>query len=153
MSGIVVAICICPVAGGTMQCVEEVDALAGYGLKGDRYAAGQGSFNRGKAGSRQVTLINSIFFEGSGFAFADSRRNIVTTGVELMWLVGRRFTIGEVQFLGVKYCDPCERPSKLSGNERSFKGAFLDRGGLIADVMTDGVIRVGDLVVPPPKGY
>lgn len=153
MNGTVTAICICPVAGGSMQQVPEVEAITGQGLKGDRYASGEGSFNKGKQGNRQVTLINGIFFEGSGFEYTDSRRNIVTTGVELMWLIGREFQIGTARFRGVKYCDPCTRPSKLSGNERSFKEVFFDRGGLIAEVIEGGAIKTGDSVVPPPKGY
>lgn len=153
MNGHVVAIYICPTAGGEMQSVQEVDALAGQGLKGDRYAAGEGSFNKGRQGDRQVSLINGIFFEGNGFDFSDTRRNLVTVGVELTWLIGREFTIGRARFRGVKYCDPCNRPSKLSGKKTSFKEAFFDRGGLIAAVVTSGIIRVDDPVIPPPKGY
>ena len=136
-----------------MQLVQGVEVLAGAGLKGDRYATGVGSFNKGKQGKRQVTLINGIFFEESGFDYVDSRRNIVTMGVELMWLIGQEFQIGTARFRGVKYCDPCNRPSKLSGKEKSFKEMFFDRGGLIAEVIQDGVIKVGDLVIPPPKDY
>ena len=94
MNGTVVAIYICLAKGDPMQLVQEVHAIEGAGLKGDRYATGEGSFNGGKQGSRQVTLINGIFFEGSGFEYTDSRRNIVTMGVELMWLIGREFDIG-----------------------------------------------------------
>lgn len=61
------AICISPTAGEAMVRVERVQALAGQGLVGDRYATGTGSFNKGKQGIRQVTFINSIFFHGSGF--------------------------------------------------------------------------------------
>ena len=153
MNGTVVAICICPVAGGPMQLVQEVEAITGQGLGGDRYSAGEGSFNKGKQGNRQVTLINGIFFAGSCFEFTDSRRNIITMDVELMWLIGREFQIGTARFRGVKYCDPCTRPSKLSGKQRSFKEEFFDRGGLIAEVIEGGVIKTGDSVVPPPKGY
>ena len=136
-----------------MQQVQEVEAIAGQGLKGDRYATGNGSFNKGKQGNRQVTLINGIFFEGSGFEFTDSRRNIITTGVELMWLVGREFQIGTTRFRGVKYCDPCNRPSELSGKEKSFKETFFDRGGLVAEIIESGMIKTGDEIIPPPKGY
>ena len=153
MNGTVMAILICPTAGGRMQQIQEAEAIAAQGLKGDRYAKGEGSFNREKQGNRQVTLINYIFFEGSGFDYADTRRNIVVNGVELMWLIGREFQIGTAHFRGVKYCDPCERPSKLSGKEQSFKEAFFDRGGLIAEVIESGVIKTGDTVVLPPKGY
>lgn len=152
-NGRVVAICIAPEAGAPMQRVEEVMAVAGAGLEGDRYFAGEGSFNRDNPGRRQVTLINAIFFPGSGFEFEDSRRNLVVDGVELMWLIGREFRIGGAKFRGVKYCDPCERPSKLAGNPHSFKEAFFDRGGLVAEVIESGSICVGDAVIPPPKGY
>ncbi|MBI2640204.1 MAG: hypothetical protein HYW90_04955 [Candidatus Sungbacteria bacterium] len=133
--------------------MEEVEAIAGQGLKGDRYATGEGSFNKGKQGNRQVTLMNAIFFDGSGFEFRDSRRNIFVQGVELMWLIGREFQIGTARFRGLKYCDPCTRPSKLSGKQKSFKETFFDRGGLIAEVIEGGIIKTGDPVIPPPNSY
>ena len=153
MKGVVRAICIGGAAGEPMQEVPEVMAIAGQGLRGDRYATGDGSFNRGKQGSRQVTLMNAIFFDDSDFEFKDSRRNLFVEGVELMWLIGREFQVGAARLRGVKYCDPCQRPSKLSGNATSFKEAFFDRGGLIAEVLETGVIKMGDEVTPPPKGY
>ncbi len=150
--GEVVAIFISSAAGDPMQQIEEVEAIAGRGLEGDRYAKGEGSFNQ-VIGKRQVTLINSLFFPGSGFDYIDCRRNIVTAGVELMWLIGKEFQIGAAKMRGVKYCDPCMRPSKLSNKEESFKEAFSDRGGLIAEIIEGGVIKAGDLIIPPPKGY
>src|SRR3989344_1125199 len=149
----VIGIFICPVAGERMQEVLEVEAITGAGLKGDRYCAGAGSFNKGAQGRRQVTLINGIFFEGSGFYYPESRRNIVTMDVELMWLIGKEFQIGAAKFRGVKYCDPCNRPNTLCGKERSFKEAFFDRGGIIAEIIKGGLIRVADVVIPPSKGY
>jgi hypothetical protein len=74
-----------------MEEVEIVEAIVGAGLAGDRYSTGEGSFNRNRQGKRQLTLINSIFFKNSGFESIESRRNIVTQGVELMWLIGREF--------------------------------------------------------------
>ena len=153
MKGIVKGICIGPVKGELMQEIAEVEAITGQGLKGDRYSIGEGSFNKGKQGTRQVTIMNTIFFEGSGFEFRDSRRNLFVEGVELMWLIGREFQIGTARFRGVKYCDPCTRPSKLSGKTISFKEVFFDRGGLLAEVIESGTIKIGDMVVPPPKGY
>lgn len=120
VNGNVVAICISPVAGGKMEEVEVVEAIAGDGLAGDRYSTGEGSFNRNQRGRRQVTLINSIFFKDSGFEYTESRRNIVTHGLELMWLIGREFQVGNARLVGRHYCDPCLRPSKLAGKKQKF---------------------------------
>ena len=147
INGKVVAICICPVAGGKMQEVDTVEALVGAGLTGDRYSTGAGSFSRKQIGRRQVTLINAIFFKDSGFEYVDSRRNIVTQGVELMWLIGREFQIGKARFLGQHYCDPCLRPSHLSGKKQKFLEAFLDRGGLVAEIIESGTIQKGDPII------
>lgn len=139
-----------------MQAVQEVEALAGQGLKGDRYATGEGSYSKATVGRRQVTLMNARFFpetEGS-FPFIESRRNILVEGVDLMDLIGKEFQVGGATFKGVKYCDPCSVPSNLAGKpEPSFKKLFQDCGGLIAEIVTGGMIRVGDSVVPPPKEW
>lgn len=153
MKGVVREICIADAKGEPMRDVSEVTAIAGQGLKGDRYARGEGSFNNGTQGTRQVTLMNATFFQESDITFSESRRNLLVEGVELMWLIGREFQVGTAKLRGVKYCDPCERPNRLSGNPASFKHAFSDRGGLLAEVIETGVIRVGGQVIPPPKAY
>jgi hypothetical protein len=154
-NGRVQCICISPVAGERMQIVSEVEAIAGAGLKGDRYCTGSGSFSQNTLGKRQVTLINGIFFPNTGFNYTDSRRNIVTVGVELMWLIGREFRVGAALFRGVKYCEPCNRPNKFASVPWgfSFDEKFYDRGGLVAEIIEGGLIKVGDTVIPPPKGY
>lgn len=149
----VLGIYISPEARKPMVEVSEVEAIAGAGLKGDRYAAGEGSYNKGKIGKRQVTLINGLFFEGSGFDHAECRRNIITEGVELNHLAGKEFKIGGAIFLGEKYCVPCDVPSNLVTKGKSFKKAFSDRGGLIAQVIQGGIIRKGDIIVPPSEKY
>ena len=97
-----------------------------------------------------MTLINSIFFQDSGFEYAESRRNIVTHGVELMWLIGREFQLGKARFRGQYYCDPCLRPTRLSGKTETFLEVFSDRGGLVAEILASGTIRKGDLISPKP---
>lgn len=154
MKGKVNAIYIAPAAGEKMQLVQEVEAVAGAGLKGDRYCTGVGSYNKGAMGKRQVTLINELFFQNSGFAWSESRRNIITRDVELMWLIGREFQVGVAKLRGVKYCDPCEVPTNLSGKRgRSFEKEFFDRGGLVAEILVGGIIKWGDEIIPPPKLY
>ena len=93
-------------------------------------------------------------FLKSGFEYVDSRRNIVTSDIDLMWLIGREFQIGNsVRMRGLKYCDPCNRPSKLSGKKKNFKETFFDCGGLIAEIIEGDLIKVTDLVISPPKEY
>ncbi len=152
-NGIVVAICISPTAGAPMQEAHEIEAITGEGLAGDRYSRGEGSFNKGKRGRRQVTLINARFVDGSGFAYNETRRNIVVRGIELMDQIGHVFHIDGVCLRGINYCDPCMRPTKLSGNVQAFRDIFHDCGGIIAEILKGGVIRVGSVVIPRHKDY
>ncbi len=155
-TGNTIAICVTPTAGGAMQLLTEAEAIAGRGIKGDRYCSGIGSFNKKRKGEgfRQVSLINARFFPGTIFEFVDSRRNIITQGVELLWLIdkGKEFQIGEAVFRAVKYLDPCARPSNLS-NKPGFKETFFDCGAIIAEVLKGGRFRVGDPVFHEPKKY
>ena len=151
--GSIVGICIGETMFSKMSEVQSVVALAGQGLEGDRYCSGQGRFNRDRLGHRQVTLMNARFFQNSAFGFADSRRNIFVQNVELMWLIGRQFRVGDAILEGVSYCDPCNLPSKRAGIDDSFQKTFEDCGGLIAKIIETGRLSVGDSVVPPPKGY
>ena len=152
-NGTVVAICIGAHAGAPMLSVDHAKAIAGKGLAGDRYSRAEGSFNKGQQGKRQVTLMNARFFERSDFEHVESRRNIIVRDVELMWLIGRTFEIGEAIMRGIKYCDPCMRPSKLAQRPESFMDSFQDCGGLVVEVLQGGVIRVNDSGIPPAKGY
>lgn len=149
--GTVTGIYICAEPGAPMESVEQVRAIRGRGLEEDRYSTGEGSWNKEKGmGHRQVTLINTLFVDKSPFTLEQTRRNIGVSGLELMLLIGKRFTVDGVTLLGVKYCDPCERPSNLCGIP-GFADAFHDVGGLIATVIKGGIIRVGSVVTPPPR--
>lgn len=137
-----------------MTSMDEVVTIKGAGLLGDRYASGDGSWNKGRQGHRQVTFVNGEFFQGTDYAQEDCRRNIVTEGIELMRLIGTEFTVGTVRFRGLKYCEPCNRPKKLGGEKlrtaQPFEQAFHDRGGLVAEVLDDGIIHRGDKIVASP---
>lgn len=159
-TGTVVGIYVTPTRRGLMQSITEAEAIAGAGIKGDRYCDGTGSFNdasrgRGGIGTRQVSLINARFFANTPFEFIDSRRNIITEGVELLWLLkkgGKEFRIGDAVFRAVDPLDPCNVPSTTSGKP-GFKEAFFDCGAIIAEVLTSGKFKVGDPVFHTSKGY
>jgi len=152
-NGTLFGIYIAPEKGARMQKMNEVQAITGQGLAGDRYALGAGSFNTGRPGRRQVTLVNRIFILDSSFDYADTRRNLVVDGIELMDQIGHEFCIDDVVLRGVKYCDPCVRPGKLAGISASFQTQFADRGGLIAEIIRGGLVRIGSVVTPRKKDY
>ena len=77
-------------------------------------------------------------------AAGDARRNIVTRNVALNHLVGREFAIGDVRIRGIRLCEPCDHLQKVTG--KSVIKGLLHRGGLRAQILTQGTIRVGDSV-------
>ena len=119
--------------------VDSVRALAGKGLEGDRH------FRPGGARPGQaLTLIEAEVLEDVGLTGPESRRQVVVSGVRLNDLVGKRFTVGGVECLGVELCEPCLHLQSLT--RPGIIDELVHRGGLNADVLTDGTIAVGDAV-------
>ena len=150
MAGSVESIHIAAEAEGATRPVEQVRAVAGKGLEGDRYFAGAGTFFQERKPGQDITLIEAEAIEalarddGIELGPGESRRNVVTRGIGLNALVGRRFTVGDVECVGRRLCDPC---SHLEGLTRPgvLKG-LANRGGLRADIVSGGRITVGDRV-------
>ncbi|HLW84552.1 MAG TPA: MOSC domain-containing protein [Candidatus Sulfotelmatobacter sp.] len=136
-------------AAGPMQAVPQAVAIPGIGLAGDRYATKQGTFYKPEP-EYELTLIESEAVEALrrdyeiSLAPGDARRNIVTRGVPLNHLVGREFSIGAVKVRGIRLCEPCDHLQRLTG--ASVIKGLLHRGGLRAQVLSQGTIRVGDAV-------
>src|SRR5258708_10275023 len=111
--GRVVAIHVSPTATGTMRSVDQVRAVPGQGLEGDRYFLGVGSYSDRPEPSREVTLIESEALEalardyGCTLPPGASRRNITTAGMALNHLVGQEFRIGKVRLRGIMLCETC----------------------------------------------
>ena len=133
-----------------MVSVDAARAVYGQGLKGDRYATAEGTFSRPGAAGREVTLIETEALEALEREYdvalgpGDSRRNVVTRGIALNHLVGRVFTIGEVTLHGVRLCEPCGHLEKLT--RKGTRAGLIHRGGLRADIVTGGVVRVWDAI-------
>ncbi len=147
--GKIVAICLAPSGAAELVQVDQVAAVPGRGLEGDRYFEGRGSFSKKTDPSREVTFIEKEALDavareaGIQMRLEDSRRNVVTEGVPLNHLVDREFTFGEVTFRGIRLCEPCDHMEKLSGKP-GVRDALRHRGGLRAAIVSEGVIRVGD---------
>jgi MOSC domain-containing protein YiiM len=148
MPGHLVAIYTATEGGKPMDSLTAVRAIAGVGLEGDRYATKTGEFSDREGGGRQVTLIareaitaaNEQVEIGEG----ETRRNLVTEGVDLDALIGKQFTVGDVLMVGVRDCPPCSYLQQITrpGVLLALRGA----GGLRADIVRDGTLHVGDPV-------
>jgi MOSC domain-containing protein YiiM len=149
--GSVEAIHVAAAAGAPVRPVDETRAIAGVGLEGDRYAEGRGHYQDGRV-SRDLTLVEAEAAEalarehGIALAPGETRRNLTTRGVRLNDLVGRRFWVGDVLCLGTRLCEPCQYLADLTG--KPLLRPLVHRGGLRADIVRGGVIRVGDQVRP-----
>jgi hypothetical protein len=141
-----------PEAKQPLQEVDSVQAEASRGLEGDRYYLGCGSFNAPQFAPdvREVTLIAAEAIAmcnqrlGTALRPVDFRRNIVTEGIDLSLLRGRRFRIGGVELRFVRTAPPCRFLSRLLGEDmmRGLKGI----GGIRAVIEAGGKIRTGDEV-------
>jgi MOSC domain-containing protein YiiM len=147
----VVQILIAPSPSEPPLAVPAATALPGLGLEGDRYASGKGTFSKHPpVPDGELTLIQQehldAFVAESGLRFTatDARRNIVTAGIDLNALVGREFTIGTVAIRGLRLCEPCNYLAKQTSPE-VLRG-LVHKGGLRAQILTRGEIRVGDKI-------
>jgi len=119
--------------------VDSVAALAGKGLKGDRQFCEEGA-----APGEALTLVEAEVLEDVGLTGIQSRRQVVVRGVRLNDLIGKRFLVGGVECLGVEICEPCQHLQSLT--RPGLIKDMIHRGGLNADILTDGQISVGDVV-------
>jgi hypothetical protein len=144
--GRVEALALAAGAEAAMTLVEQAVVRAGRGLEGDRYFDGRGTFSNRYGRGLDLTLIEAEALDdlALGLAREEARRNVVTRGIDLNALVGRRFVVGDVECLGQRLCEPCAHLQRLT-KPGTLRG-LVHRGGLRADVLTDGVIRVGDKV-------
>jgi MOSC domain-containing protein YiiM len=147
--GTVESIYVASAAQGPMQAVGQVVAIPGAGLEGDRYALKLGTFYKPEP-DYELTLIEAEAIEALRrdhqveLAAGEARRNIVTRNVPLNHLVGKEFAIGDVRIRGIRLCEPCDHLQNVTGKP-VLKG-LLHRGGLRAQILTPGTIRVGDVV-------
>jgi len=157
--GTVVSIHVASEASGQMKCITEVRAVPGRGLEGDRYFTGTGFYSKKSSfGGREVTLIEIESVEalfrgvlnaegerlGISLTAADTRRNIATSGVPLNHLVDREFHVGAVLMRGMRLCEPCKHLEDLT--QHGVVSGLIHRGGLRAQILTEGLIRVGDAI-------
>ena len=144
MVGTVERIAISPIESKLPQAVDSIEVLAGQGPRGDRYFVAEPSERNGD----DLTLIEAEALEaftdetGIELSHEESRRNVLTRGVRLNELVGKRFRVGEVECVGVELCEPCAHLQGLT--RQGVLRGLVHRGGLRANVTRSGTIAVGD---------
>jgi MOSC domain-containing protein YiiM len=150
-SGQVEAIFLAQPAEGERVQVREVAAVAGHGLEGDAYFRAPGTRRPpGNKNGRDITLFEAEAIEGLAadtgieLEYWEGRRNVLTRGIALNDLVGRRFRVGGAECVGRRLCDPCSHLQSLTAP--GVLRGLVDRGGLRADVVVGGGIAVGDEV-------
>jgi MOSC domain-containing protein YiiM len=137
-----------------LEANSELRAIEGVGLEGDRYASASGTYSNRPGPHRQVTFIereviaNVNAESGVELGEHETRRNLVTEGVPLLHLIGRTFRVGEVVFRGIKSAPPCAHLEKLT--RPGVRAALENRGGLRAEIVSGGTLRIGDEITAVP---
>jgi hypothetical protein len=147
--GTVELITLAAEAEGPMREAPSAEAVEGRGLRDDRYERGAGTFSNPGGRGYDLTLVEAEALEGLSakgveVAPAEARRNLVVRGIALDDLIGRRFSVGEVECLGQRRCEPCSHLERLT--RPGVLRGLVHRGGLRADVLSSGRIRDGDRV-------
>jgi len=150
--GTVHSIHIAPAAAKPTVSVNQARAVPGKGLEGDRYFNREGTYSDRHGPDREVTLIEIETIQALERDYklklspGDARRNIVTRNVPLNHLVGREFQVGEVTLRGIRLNEPCNHLASLTDDK--VKQGLVHRGGLRAQILSEGVIRPGDEIRP-----
>jgi len=125
--------------------VKSIDVLANQGILGDRH------FQEFNDPFNQLSLIESENIDyynskyGLNISYIDFRRNIITKGIQLNNLVGKKLQIGKVELEGIDLCRPCKHLSEVLNQDNIIK-EFLRRGGLRCQILSSSTIEVGDKI-------
>ena len=130
----------------TIREVTSIEVMANQGVIGDRH------FNEFNDPFNQLSLIESEnidyynFKYGLNIPYLNFRRNIITKGVKLNNLVGKKFHIGEVKVEGIDLCRPCRHLCEVLHQDNIIK-EFLRRGGLRCQILSSSSIEVGNKIL------
>ena len=125
--------------------VSSINVLANQGIVGDRH------FKQFNDPYNQLTLIESENIDyynikhGLNIPYIDFRRNIITKGIKLNDLVGKKILVGKVELEGIDLCRPCKHLCEVLGQENIIK-ELLRRGGARCQILTSSSIKVNDKI-------
>ena len=119
--------------------------MANKGVVGDRH------FDNYNDPYCQLSLIEAENIDeynlkfGLNIPYLDFRRNIITKGIKLNDLVGKKLSIGNVEVEGIDLCRPCRHLTEMLDQENILK-EFLRKGGLRCQILSSSKIKVGDTI-------
>ena len=125
--------------------VNSIDVIKNQGVVGDRH------FKEFNDPYNQLSLIESENIDyynikyGLNIPYVDFRRNIITKGIKLNDLVGKKILVGKVQLEGIDLCRPCRHLSEVLGHENIIK-EFLRKGGIRCQILTTSSIKISDKI-------
>ena len=123
--------------------VDTIEVIANKGVVGDRH------YNEFNDPYCQISLIESENIDyyntkyGLNISYLNFRRNVVTKGIELNDLVGKKILIGNTELEGIDLCRPCKHLTEVLSQDNIIK-EFLRRGGLRCQILSSSKISVGD---------
>ena len=150
-TGSVVAIFIVDRREAPMKKVKELHALSGQGIEGDRYLLGAGTYSKKPEPGRHVTLIKNETLKSLKDELditvkpEESRRNILTQGVEINDFIGTEFYVGSVRLRAHRITQPCRYLENLLEQPGLYKELW-DNGGISCEILTDGIIKERDII-------
>ena len=123
--------------------IDSIECTAGRGIVGDRY------YNHKENFKGQITFFDKAVYERIKKEFEIPeldpglfRRNIITSGLDLNRLIGKRFTLQGLEFEGSEECRPCYWMDESLGKE-GIENALKGFGGLRARILTSGTLSKG----------
>ena len=125
--------------------VNSINVLANQGIVGDRH------FKEFNNPYNQLSLIESENIDyynikySLNIPYINFRRNIVTKGIQLNDLVGKKILVGKIELEGIDLCRPCRHLTEVLGQDNIIK-EFLRRGGLRCQVLSSSSIKIGDQI-------
>ncbi len=123
--------------------VNSIQVVANKGIVGDRH------FHEFNDPYNQLSLIESENIDeyniryGLSIPYINFRRNVITKGIQLNNLIGKRLQIGSVELEVIDLCRPCRHLTEML-NQKSILKEFLRKGGLRCQIISSSNINVGD---------
>jgi len=125
--------------------VNSIEVMANKGIIGDRH------FHDFNNPYNQLSLIESENIDEYNVKFeldiphVNFRRNIVTKGIKLNDLIGKKLKIGNVELEVIDLCRPCRHLTEMLDQKNILK-EFLRKGGIRCQILSSFKIYVGDKI-------